>query len=121
MNIPRLNIAIPRPASDRIAIDLATIAGISTCHLHTLKTNHHDLYSTKTISNSRSVCCILERDQRPNNAKEAGISIRVPNKLPPHHNQNELRHDTCRRHSCRLGIWSNLCIEFSSRARAKLG
>lgn len=32
-SLPRLNMAIPRPASDKIAIDFATIAGISTCHL----------------------------------------------------------------------------------------
>jgi len=34
-NIPRLNIAMPRPASDKIDMDRATIAGITTFHLHT--------------------------------------------------------------------------------------
>lgn len=35
-DIPRLNIAIPRPASERIDIDLAIIAGIWTFHLKDL-------------------------------------------------------------------------------------
>ena len=33
MGIPRLNMAIPRPASDKMDIDLAIIAGISIPHL----------------------------------------------------------------------------------------
>ena len=33
MGIPRLNMAIPRPASDKMDIDLAMIAGISISHL----------------------------------------------------------------------------------------
>jgi hypothetical protein len=30
---PRLNMAIPSPASERMAMDLATIAGMVMCHL----------------------------------------------------------------------------------------
>uniref|UniRef100_J3L2A5 Uncharacterized protein n=1 Tax=Oryza brachyantha TaxID=4533 RepID=J3L2A5_ORYBR len=30
---PRLNMAIPSPASERMEMDLATIAGMETCHL----------------------------------------------------------------------------------------
>ena len=30
---PKLNMAIPSPASDRMEMDFATMAGISTCHL----------------------------------------------------------------------------------------
>lgn len=37
VNSPRLNIAIPRPASDRIDMERAIIAGISTFHLQILK------------------------------------------------------------------------------------
>lgn len=33
INLPRLNMAIPRPASDRIDIERAMIAGITTFHL----------------------------------------------------------------------------------------
>lgn len=31
--VPRLNIAMPSPASESIEMDCATMAGISTCHL----------------------------------------------------------------------------------------
>lgn len=33
INLPRLNMAIPRPASDKMDMDLATMAGITTPHL----------------------------------------------------------------------------------------
>lgn len=32
-NVPRLNMAIPSPASERMAMDLATTAGMEMCHL----------------------------------------------------------------------------------------
>jgi hypothetical protein len=40
MYSPRLNMAIPSPASERMAMDLATIAGMVMCHLpHTVNSS----------------------------------------------------------------------------------
>ena len=39
---PRLNMAIPSPASERMEMDLATTAGMEMCHLHAA-TVHHPL------------------------------------------------------------------------------
>lgn len=38
LNIPRLNMAIPRPASDKMDMDFAIIAGISIPHLQNTRT-----------------------------------------------------------------------------------
>lgn len=43
---PRLNMAMPSPASDSIDMDLAIMVGISTCHLHGKGGN----YNTMEIS-----------------------------------------------------------------------
>lgn len=104
--IPRLNMAIPRPASDRREIDLAITAGISTFHLQRHRYKKLQLQSTRKGSMleyiSEDDYCILERDQRPGEANEARVSVWIPNKFAPDHYEDESGHYASRGHRCGL-------------------
>ncbi|RZS27284.1 hypothetical protein BHM03_00060731 [Ensete ventricosum] len=41
---------------------------------------------------------LLEGDERPDDADEAGVGVGVADQLPPHHDQDEPRHDARRWH-----------------------
>lgn len=43
---------------------------------------------------------LLEGDERPGEADQAGVVVGVTDQLPPHHDEDQLRHHARRRH-CR--------------------
>ena len=47
---PKLNIAIPRPASDSMEIDFSIILGMCTCHLYVI-INREQHHVSLTINN----------------------------------------------------------------------